>query len=84
MISKFSVKRAYTIIVGIVLVLILGVVVYTRMTVDLLPSIELPYAVVVTTYPGASPEAWRQVLRNLLSRLVATIDNIKKYSIDVI
>lgn len=76
MISKFSVKRAYTIIVGIVLVLILGVVVYTRMTVDLLPSIELPYAVVMTTYPGASPESVETSVTKPIEQAVATIDNI--------
>ena len=53
MIAKFSVKKAYTVIVGIVLIIILGVVAYTKMTVDLLPDMELPYAVVITTYPGA-------------------------------
>ena len=77
MISKFSVKKAYTIIVGIVLVLILGVVVYTRMTVDLLPSIELPYAVVMTTYPGASPESVETGVTKPIEQAVATIDNIK-------
>ena len=76
MISKFSVKKAYTIIVGIVLVLILGVVVYTRMTVDLLPSIELPYAVVVTTYPGASPESVETGVTKPIEQALATIDNI--------
>ena len=57
MISKFSVKKAYTVVVGIILILILGIVAYTKMTVDLLPKMELPYAIVMTTYPGASPEA---------------------------
>ncbi|MCR5701612.1 MAG: efflux RND transporter permease subunit [Lachnospiraceae bacterium] len=77
MISKFSVKRAYTIIVGIILVLILGIVVYTRMTVDLLPSIELPYAVVMTTYPGASPESVETGVTRPIEQTVATIDNVK-------
>ena len=76
MISKFSVKRAYTVIVGIILVIILGVVVYTRMTIDLLPSIELPYAVVVTSYPGASPEAVETGVTKPIEQAVATIDNI--------
>ena len=56
MISKFSVKKPFTVVVAIVMVLILGYVSFTRMTTDLLPSMELPYAVVITTYPGASPE----------------------------
>ena len=56
MISKFSVKKPYTVIVAVVLVIILGIVSFTKMTTDLLPSMELPYAIVMTTYQGASPE----------------------------
>ena len=55
MISKFSVKKPYTVIVAVVLVIILGIVSFTKMTTDLLPSMELPYAIVMTTYQGASP-----------------------------
>lgn len=76
MITKFSVKKAYTVIVGIVLVIILGVVAYTRMTVDLLPDMELPYAVVITTYPGASPEAVETGVTKPIEQAIATIDNI--------
>ena len=56
MLSKFSVKKPYTVLVAVVLVIVLGVVSFTRMTTDLLPSISLPYVIVMTTYPGASPE----------------------------
>lgn len=77
MIAKFSVKKAYTVIVGIVLVLILGAVAYTKMTVDLLPSMELPYAVVITTYPGASPEAVETGVTKPIEQAVATIDNVE-------
>ena len=42
MLSKFSVKKPYTVMVGVVLVLILGVVSFMNMTTDLLPSINLP------------------------------------------
>lgn len=77
MIAKFSVKKAYTVIVGIVLVIILGIVAYTKMTVDLLPSMELPYAIVLTTYPGASPEAVETGVTKPVEQAVATIDNVK-------
>ena len=49
MISKFSVKKPYTVIVAVVLVIILGIVSFTKMTTDLLTSMELPYAIVMTT-----------------------------------
>ena len=56
MLPKLSVKKPYTIVVSVVLVILLGFVSFTNMTVDLLPSMNLPYAIVLTTYPGASPE----------------------------
>jgi len=52
--SKYSVKKPYTVLVAVVLVLVLGFVSFTKMTTDLLPSINLPYLMVVTTYPGAA------------------------------
>ena len=50
MISKISVKKPYTVLVGVVLAIVLGVVSFTRMTTDLLPNISLPYVIVMTTY----------------------------------
>lgn len=54
--TKLSVKKPFTVLVGIVLVIVLGIVAFTRMSTDLLPNMELPYMIVYTTYPGASPE----------------------------
>ena len=56
MLSKFSVRKPYTIVVAVILVLILGTISFINLQTDLLPSIDLPYLVVVTSYPGASPE----------------------------
>lgn len=79
MISKFSVKKPYTVVVGIVLVIILGVVSFSKMTVDLLPSMNLPYAVVMTSYPGASPEEVEEIVTKPVEQTVATVSNIKNY-----
>ena len=78
MLSKFSVKKPYTVVVGIVLILILGVVSFTNMTVDLLPNINLPYALVMTTYPGASPEEVEEVVTKPVEQTMATVSNIKE------
>ena len=51
---KYSVKKPFTILVAVILVL--GVVSLLRIQTDLLPSMNLPYLLVMTTYPGASPE----------------------------
>ena len=77
MISKFSVKKPYTVLVGVVLAIILGVVSFTRMTADLLPSISLPYVIVMTTYPGASPETVETVVTQTVEASMATVSNIE-------
>lgn len=77
MLSKFSVKKPYTVMVGIVLVLILGVVSFSNMTTDLLPNINLPYALVMTTYPGASPEEVEMVVSKPVEQAMATVSNIE-------
>lgn len=76
MLSKFSVKKPYTVIVGIVLIIILGVVSFTNMTVDLLPSMNLPYALVMTTYSGASPEEIEEIVTKPIEQTMATVSNI--------
>ncbi len=77
MLSKLSVKNPYTVVVGIVLIIVLGVVSFTKMTVDLLPSMNLPYAIVMTTYPGASPEQIEEVVTKPVEQTMATVSNIK-------
>lgn len=77
MLSKFSVKKPYTVVVGVVLIIILGVVSFGNMTVDLLPSMNLPYAMVMTTYPGASPETVEEAVTRPIEQTMATVSNIK-------
>ncbi|MCH5269249.1 MAG: efflux RND transporter permease subunit [Lachnospiraceae bacterium] len=80
MISKFSVKKPYTVLVGVVLAIVLGVVSFTRMTADLLPSISLPYVIVMTTYIGASPETVETVVTRPIEASMATVSNIESVS----
>lgn len=76
MISKYSVKKPYTVLVGIVLIFILGFVSFGNMTVDLLPDMNLPYAIVITSYPGASPEEVEMVVTKPVEQAMATVSNI--------
>ncbi len=80
MLSKLSVKNPYLVVVAVIVVLLLGGISYTKMTTDLLPSINLPYAVVMTTYGGASPEEVETVVTKPVEQAMATISNIKKVS----
>ncbi len=80
MLSKFSVKKPYTVLVGVVLAIVLGIVSFTRMTTDLLPNMSLPYVIVMTTYPGASPEMVETVVTKPVEASMATVSNIESVS----
>ena len=80
MISRYSVKKPYTVVVAIVLVLILGVVSFGKMNTDLLPSMNLPYAIVLTTYQGASPETVETVVTRPVEQSMATVTDIENVS----
>ena len=74
---KFSVKRPYTVLVGIVALLVFGFVTFTRLSTDLLPEMELPYVMVVTTYPGAAPERVESQVTELLESNLGTINGVE-------
>ena len=77
MLGKFSVKKPYTVLVAVILAIVLGVVSFTRMSTDLLPSISLPYVIVMTTYPGASPETVEMAVTKPVEASMATVSNIE-------
>lgn len=74
---KFSVKKPYTVLVGILAVLVLGFVAFTKLSTDLLPEMELPYVVVITTYPGAAPERVESQVTELLESSLGTVNGVE-------
>jgi HAE1 family hydrophobic/amphiphilic exporter-1 len=77
-IVDYSVNRAITIFMAVLIIIVFGVVSITNLTTDLFPSINIPYAVVVTTYPGASPLEVEDVVTKPLEETLATTTNIKQ------
>ena len=77
MISKYSVKKPYTVLVGVILVIVLGIVSLSKMTTDLLPNMSFPYALIITTDVGASPEKVESEVTAPIESSMATTSNIK-------
>ena len=75
--AKFSVKKPLTVFVVVLAVVVLGVVAYLKMTPDLLPNMDFPYVVIVTTDPGASPESVEEEITRPMEQSMATLDQIK-------
>lgn len=74
---KFSVKKPLTVFVAVLAILVLGVVAYLKMTPDLMPNMDFPYVILVTTDPGASPETVEADITRPLEQSMATLDRIK-------
>lgn len=74
--SKYCVKKPYTVVVAVVMVIVLGVISFMNMVTDLLPAMELPYVVVVTTMPGASPEQVESRITAPLEAGLGTVNGV--------
>lgn len=77
MISKFSIKKPFTVFVMVVLIIVFGYVAYTKMTPDLFPSMDLPYVVVMTSYFGATPEEVETTVTKPMEQQMATLGNLE-------
>ena len=75
--EKFSVKKPFTILVAVIMVLILGFVAVTKMNTNLLPDVSTPYLMVVTVYPGASPERVESEVSDVLQNAL-TVPGVEK------
>ena len=75
--EKFSVKKPFTILVMVVAIIILGFVSLSGMTTDLLPKMSLPYLLVITTYPGASPEKVESSVSEPVESELGSISGVK-------
>ena len=77
MLPKLSVKKPMTIFVAVIVVIVLGIVSVLKMTPDLLPNMDFPYAIIITTYPGQTPETVESVVTKPLEQSLSTIDGVK-------
>ena len=77
MLAKFSVKKPFTVLVAVILILVLGYVSVGKMTPDLLPEMSFPYIVLSTTYPGASPEEVEATVTKPLEQAMSAVDHMK-------
>lgn len=77
MLPKLSVKKPMTIFVAVIVVIVLGIVSVFKMTPDLLPNMDFPYAIILTTYPGQTLETVESMVTKPLEQSLSTIDGVK-------
>lgn len=74
---KYSVKKPFTVFVAVIIVLVIGLVSLSGMKTDLLPDMSMPYMIVITTYPGASPEKVEENVTKPLESSLGTINGVE-------
>ena len=79
-IGKFSVKRPVTIAMAALVLILFGVVSFSRMAIDLMPKMDLPIMAVLTTYDGAGPEEVEERVTKPLESSMASISGISSIS----
>ena len=73
-----AIRRPVAVTVCVIIALIFGVVSLQRIGIDLLPNMSLPYAVVVTSYPGASTEVIEHDVTVPLEAFLAGVSGVRR------
>ena len=74
--EKFSVKKPFTVLVGVIMIIALGIVSVSKVSTDLLPTFNLPYLMIVTPYPGASPERIEMTVTRPMENALGTVNGV--------
>lgn len=78
--SAFSIKRPIFTFVSMIFVLVLGAVSLFNIPLKLIPDIDPPVAVVVTSYDGASPTEVSEKVSKPLEQSLSTLPGLKNIS----
>ena len=74
---KICVEKPVAVFMGIIAVLLLGFISLSRLAIDFLPNMEVPYITILTQYDNAGPEEIEKSITRLIERAVASVNNVK-------
>lgn len=67
-------------LVAVIAIIALGIVSITKLPLDLLPEFSLPYLIVITAYPGASPEKIEDQVSKPIENALGTVSGVVNVS----
>ena len=79
-ITGISIKRTTIPVVIFTILALAGIYSYTRLNVELIPNIDMPVNVVMTTYPGAAPSEVESSVTKPIEDAVSGMEGIDKLS----
>ena len=71
------VRRPITILMIIISILILGLISLSRLSIDSMPNMQMPYISIRTIYRNAGPEEIEKSITKIVEGAIATVNNIK-------
>jgi len=74
--TTLSIRRPLIVLIGIGALLAFGLLAWTRLGVELFPSIDIPVVVVTTPYPGAGPDAVDTLVTQKIEDAVSSVSAI--------
>ncbi|KQL43573.1 hypothetical protein AN963_29470 [Brevibacillus choshinensis] len=76
-ISERAIRRPVTVMMGVLIVIILGIMSLSRIPIDLYPKIEIPTIAVITSYSGVGPEEMENLVTKPVEQAVSSVAGIK-------
>ncbi|HNU80071.1 MAG TPA: efflux RND transporter permease subunit, partial [Bacillota bacterium] len=76
-IHEVSIRRPVAILMCVLMVLVLGGVSFSRLPIDLMPEMDFPISIVLTSYSGVGPQEIENIITRNIESAVATVNNIK-------
>ncbi len=77
---KFSINRPVTVFMFTVAVVIFGFISYSRLSLNLLPSISYPTLTIKTEYPGTAPSEIENIISKPIEETCGVVDNVMRIS----
>ncbi len=77
---KFSINRPVSIFMFFVAAVIFGVISYSRLNLNLLPSISYPTLTIKTEYPGTAPSEIENIISKPIEETCGVVDNVIRIS----
>ena len=77
---KTSIKRPVTVMMCLIMVIMAGLISLKSLKLDLMPSMDIPIAIVSTTYVGAGPEEIENLVTKPIENAVGTVSNVDTVS----
>ena len=75
-ISDFSINRAVTTTMLILLIVLVGIISFTRLNIGLYPDITFPGAAIITSYEGVGSEEIENLITKEIEGAVATVEGV--------